>query len=1354
MVYVEALVGSYPSTEGFLFFLNTLILSAGIKPNLGVGFRRPGISPYIEYIVSFILPRTVSIPDTNPSSMSKYEQLPFATCADRSRLLVRAFEVMSTVISNYVIPPPFDKNAESQRQNPTLEEIRSYHNKMLKRENSILISRGDILNLSIETDVNIEDIESCIRDFREEMIDIPVSFPNQYYASDKQAVGARTSTVPRPKSPGFTLLSDILGGGLILKYLFLILVENSGPYGIHSLGEEVRAKMKALTLFLDSKPSFNDTKKYFQTKSYSPSKYQPPFKITSYSLVPPTLNQLDINNSDHYNLFCSPNDAILWREQAIALSLRILCLVASREDLFSRSINASSVPLTNGPKISFDLSRKFSAQRNNYNMRAVNVSRISNTLIAAAGSFPFNAASGLEPLPMIGQYVGYHSHENEIAERAVGIISYVARSVSPNIGIPALCGKLSDGPHRLARAFAQKLLYSDNSFKNEIVGVNHDCGDEEYIRPNKKGIRGVILDLLLSNLTAMSPNISQILLGLTNSSEKSGAQQQQGSSYISSDCLDAILHLLSDESFLLHPESTMLAARSFELIYRLYTYKNTSAKTMLRLREKNFWVVQCNKYFSNTELYNRDVTIIEIISDPGETSLRLRNNCVMHAFAWLIKCVALELHSLIGDDFSETSLDENIWPKPTQCRKLLEVLIGSSMSESMISRIMECLPLSGMDMDTKTSLIANRNAPSRDIIKSAKRSHAGPVEVFGKYELIDLVALSEIMQNATHEKKLEVTEWARNWNSYIAFMCSSSHIATAWSFLVSTIAISCDSIIVRGYGVEGTNIEQHHSFSRNGVMNLIISISQRLNTNTSLFPNSNQSEHTKTPADIKLGVAFPLSMSVLHLVQLFIEFDSYHSTIENNMTEISNMCVMIASCISSCSKADPSHNERAVILSSALVALFSWIKNNGGNEYFCASRTVPWREIFLETAIYLSHLAVNDRMNYDSKNSSYKTNAIALAAREGLSSIISFFEERTAPNSSSQSQYERDNSPSYFLLHLFEGRDGELRLSSLIGLIQTLEADIAWTLLSIAQCTYGTELLFHAGLPTALLSAVSNTKEAKSNHGSTRAERELYGSVDLNPPTFLFGHITLLSTMITTQNSNRRLAAEGAKFIRHHLTTFDYLLRTFPRHADLTEEFLRLLCLSTSVLQDKYSFGQQSNTKNLIESAFDTDLPLVERRVEDFVFHISSFPFPDKILPPFPTKLIQFEQSTIKNMQDNFVQVGLSWWDRIPKSDNQSTTLLRNPPFSTNSHDYGDTLFGNVNHSSEQTWSEEKYDFAIKAVSSLDDALIFLKNRLKASDAIINLDGIQLAKGIFRCVNTANVSLMNFQEIMIFWNNL
>lgn len=1359
MEHIESMHGSYPATEGLLFFLNALISSAGIKPNLGANFRRPGIAPYIEYIVSFVIPRTMSLTESNAlnnTSASKYTPLPFASPADRSRLMARALEVISAVICAYIIPPPPDQNTVSPAQKslpPTLEAVQLHHNAMMQSAELFgLAFHGGSVDLSSNEHINFEDVEASVRDFKEEWVSIPLLSSNDMYhsqvaMSDQRATGTRTVSVPRPKSPGFALLSDILSGGQILKYILLILVENNGSFGIHSLGEEWRAKAQAYSLFVDSKPSFNSLKEYFLQKNsaYNLSSSTP---TTPRSLVPPVLYQVIRNHSDYETNFCSPNDPILWRERALTLSLRILCAAAAREESFAKSVNASNIPLTVVPVLWFDSVSRSPTQRAGLNAHTVSVSRLSNTLIAAAGSTPFNSTPNMEPLPIIAQYVGYQSYEDELAIRAVGVLSYVAKSVSSKICVPALCGKSKDGPKHLAQAFARKLLTSHDPLKKNTF----PDGDQEITYSNKGGVRGVILDLVLSNLGSSQPNLSQILLGLhTNifASPIADATRNKGQADISvsSNCLDAILQLLSDDFFLLNPESAILAARAYQIIYYLCSSNagsKNSTSTMLKLRKENFWVNQCRKYFATTISQGESVSIIEIVclagADNVDPVVKHRNNHVMHAFAWLLKGVALELHSLMGVDFSQNSL-ENLRPQPTQCRKLLEFLFDSPESQSIISGIMLSLPLGDIEGSTQSSLIRNKSPPPREVIKASKRPLPGPFEVCGKYEVIDLHILSTLMQNENDEKKVAALEWGKNWNSYVSFVCSSFHLGTAWGLLVDTIAVSCDPIIVRGYGVEGTFNGQKRLLGRDGVVDLIISILQRFN----------QSNHHNPNAHIEPGIALPLSVAALRLVQLFIEFDQYDSTIENNMTDVANVCFLIASCIASCAKAGSAHDERAVILSSALVALFDWINANSRKEFSFPLSNKAWKETFLHAAIHLSRLAVNDNKKSNTHAMSNKSNSIALAAREGLASMICFFEDVANPDPSSLSRYDENSQPNNFLLRLFEGHDGENRLSALIGLVPTLEADIAWTLLSVAQSKYGTELLFHAGLPAALLTVANHDDHDMMNDpGNLSLERESYGSIEINPPPYLFGHVTLLCTMISAQDDNRRLAAEAAKFIRHHLSTFDRLLRNYPRNGDLTEKFLMLLSLIASALQVESNYMQASPVNgNLIERTFDKDLLLIEHRVEDFVFHISSFPFPTDFLSPLPTKLVELEQQKLDRSYKYQKTVENSWWGRLPHNETQSTISLPNPPLNCSSTS-GDTLFGSMDRSIENGWSEEKYTFAISAASSLESALIFLKHRLKSSNRmILSSAGISLAKGIFRCADLANVSLAKLKKL--FW---
>lgn len=1343
MEHIESMNGTYPATEGLLLYLCVLFSTAGREPNLGVKHRRPGTTPYIEYVVSFVLPRIISLTgtDSKVSSQKRSIPLPFSSPADKHRLLSRALEVISVVISGYIVPPPAPSTNPSST--PTLEAVQQHHNNMMEvAERLGLTYSEDIINLSDEKSYNLYNMEACIRDFRDERISIPLS--SSSYIGDQQTENIKTALVPRAKSPGFTLLAQILGGGNILKYLLLAITEHSGSFGINGLENEARAKIKALALFQDTKPNFSEYRRYAEimmdfehSRSYGEA---PPQVSPTLSLLkPPVLHMFSPRISSSDANFCLPNDAKLWRERSITLSLQILCSVAAREDAFSKSLNASPVPLTIVPVLRFVPARRSPAQHTGLEVYNISVSRLSSSLIEAAGSTPFNSSYLSEPLPAIAQFVGCKLNEEELAKRAVGILSYVAISAPPRVGVPALCGRAADGAERLAEAFSKRLFltYDYTSAYIQVDDDDDEAMDIKQIITNEKNhstqnssVCSIILDLLLSTLSSQSPNLSHVLLGFdTKNGLPYGTRDSQA--FESSNCLDAVLELVSDENFLLNPFSAHLAAKSYELIFRLCSGKagaKNQAITMSKLRKENFWFEQAEKYFTNTSM-------IEVIRDQSPVDLssrfQFRNSQIMHALAWLLKGMSLELHSLMGLDSSGSMEDNDLCPQPTQCRKLLDVVISSNDTNSIVYQILFSIPLGDFEGSAQAFLCATGTPPPREVVMASKRRLSGSIELTDRYQSVDLNTMLNLMQESNNDAKCNALRWAKRWNSYVSWTCASCHLSLAWGSVIDTVLSSCGSLVL-GYS---NNIEletkEGHLLDCNDVINLMQSILVRLGGGSNV---KDATAHESN--EMEAGCALPLAVAVLRLTEALVNMELTDSYSEEFLQNVGNVCLFIANSISVCGECGDEHDERAVILSSALVALFDWIQLNElkDSSYFCNEK--GQREAYLAAGVHLSKLSGRNLHNNMSTDVNFgKATAIVLAAREGLSSTICFFEGKD--------DHHLPNHPNNFLLYVFEGSDGEARLSRLIKLLNFTDSEIAWTLLSIAQCRYGSEILFQAGVPAALLAVVHNQSsnlDYLNGHNSIQSDRELYGSVEISPPSYLLGHLVLLSAMLSTLSDNRMLALEAAKYIQSHAKTMEHLLRMYPRSGDLTEKFLLVLSLVVSALSEnsfQFTHGDQSQgiQKNQIERALGNSLPLIERRVIDFGLHIASFPFPSSFLPPLPKALIDLERLILSRQRQVTVNVEKSWWDRLPQ-DEQKSVRLPNPPGRNNS--YSDTsLFSQNGNNIDHSWSEEKYSFSISAASSLELALIFLKRRLKSS-GLLAIDGIALAKGICRCTDIAN----------------
>jgi len=305
-------------------------------------------------------------------------------------------------------------------------------------------------------------------------------------------------------------------------------------------------------------------------------------------------------------------------------------------------------------------------------------------------------------------------------------------------------------------------------------------------------------------------------------------------------------------------------------------------------------------------------------------------------------------------------------------------------------------------------------------------------------------------------------------------------------------------------------------------------------------------------------------------------------------------------------------------------------------------------------------------------------------------------------------------------------------MGKFLTLITEYDPDICTTLYQqIAICKYGSPLLFQAGVSTELVEAA---RKATLHHPKEFYMTETYGAIQLDPPDYFESHLVLLTTMLSSsdlsQDNRRRLMKDATQFLTWSFPIGDKLLRSFPRNIGITRAYLFLFSLVAPVIscdtpQDKED-GELSN---------------LERRVTDFAYHIAAYPLPISVLPRLPKELLTLEQQ----QQQQLFQYGQitapanhCWWDSLTTSDREQLSLpypfASLPPTSyfggcNTSHSFAT----NTNHASN-SWTQEKYSYAIAAMKSLENVLLFLKQRVTSSSSWIRLDGISIAKGLCRCV--------------------
>jgi hypothetical protein len=291
-------MGYYPSTEGLLQLLTSLVIAAGCPSDLGQVTEpgkperlRPGSTPYIEYVVDFVLPRALG-------SRKADERLPFKAGVDSSRLVARALEVVEAVLTRYSIPLSPGKATP------------------------LALLRLPELVKSIMLPATGNDTKSFALDFHSKKNPVP-----------NGGIG-----VPRAKSAGFTILADILSASEsdLLRGLGLVLTQDGGCHGVYTVSgqRDFRYRM-AWAVYGDTAPSVATAKhKHVTVQSFQKQ-----------SLLQPLLPPIDVAGD-----LKDSSDSVHWRAKSIRASLRILAAAAAREEAF---VNALSSVATIVPVLQF-----------------------------------------------------------------------------------------------------------------------------------------------------------------------------------------------------------------------------------------------------------------------------------------------------------------------------------------------------------------------------------------------------------------------------------------------------------------------------------------------------------------------------------------------------------------------------------------------------------------------------------------------------------------------------------------------------------------------------------------------------------------------------------------------------------------------------------------------------------------------------------------------------------------------------------------------------------------------------------------------------------------------------------------
>ncbi len=1377
---IEYFLGTYPATEGLLLLIFSLVEKSGCPPDLGSQYRRAGASPYIEYITSFVLPRCIPL---SSDESTEHQPLYFATPEDLYRLVSRALGVLQAIICRYPVPSLMTlagRNLTSASQTftskATTNEFRTAtpplvaekdfaqvdddHLKELRAhfELEATDATGPYLpSLSLfELRLNDSDFVEALRDFQKGTYTCIPSYssvmryadtPSSSRIKDNYSNGTQNDR-SRPKSSGFTLLADILGGGSLLKRLLHVLVQDGNIAGLTLLEEAQDSTNQTQSLYksgflpnyeavkdftllqsrrggttfdkrgrIDGKSNEIDVARFRRNKVMEKN-----MLIFTTSLHPIRTN---IDRMDCCVTFVF-HDVLFWRLFSIDLTLRILCGAAKREAQFAKAIQGCGASLLNiTPVLKFG---------SHIETRIISsIYRISFLLQQAAGASPFNKSLSTEPLPVLAASLGYFPRTSDcykypnIASLALAMVTYCSKTIAPSsVFVGALCGR----DHGLGAWILNR------SFAVQIVGQGPSVLDQDRIF-----LISGMLDLILSSLLDKDvPALAYTLLGLDNKPSVLN-------------CFSAILQFLDGFDFPQSVMSASLASKCYEILYVLCKRKgNVSSHALELLRRKEFWERHITRLFSVNVIRKGDESqsLFEFItsnwsSHEGDVKAKLFDQIsIMHSCAFLLSGAALDLRSSSSNSENAESDHINQCGPVTTRRPvfhLMHVLFRTAYS--VVSRILRVIPLQQAQFHESFPV----GPALKDTFDSVTCPTPGPMSFESNFCSVDINQLNGKLSSYPNDLKVLAMNYARGWNHYALATAATVHLASALDCLVASYL--SNHVMQNGKPDDILVINNGFDPDWDDIVSLLNIILTRLSPSVALSSGDIfalttvdlSQDTTSSHWNLDPTSALPLSVAALRLVQLIINM----SMTEKRLIDLVKSCFLIATAISGCAASAASY-DRAGVLSCGLALLLPAYKSHLDFLDAASFRSdIDFDSIscaFLEAATFLSHLsAINCKeITTSLSKTDVKLDEISAAARAGLCVILSAFDA------------EINEGDISFLCKVFSTSEGHSNLVRLVNMLSYSRFEICWALTQIASCCGGANMLLNAGVSTALLSALASMK----TYGPTEVDGEIIdempfglGMVATDPPIGMLGQLQLLTTLMSAQPKNINLASDVGGFMQLHGTMFFHLLSSFPRNRNVTEAFLTCLAaMSSSICSDEHTgiskrgedvflrFDSNRVSGHALAPSVSCILGNASNRFErntiDFALHIASHPFPEVYLPKLSSKLRGMEIAQRKKFRQSEADVGKSWWDRVTSSG----LILSDPPVRDSIE-----LFKDGSHALRRDWRSDDYTASIVAAKSLEAALTFLCNITITSGSVtLSLNPVLLGKSLCRCILLSRVS--------------
>ena len=651
--FVEAKVGRYATTDGFLALVDAL-LQYGNPDSLGKGHRRPGILVYLEYIVQEVIskaPGRYYAPDENGD-------------AQRWQLQARGYQCLRTVLRNYpihIIHSPVAVNQNTSHGS----SLSSFSLPSSQSSSSVLIMglpatlpTGDILD---ERSVPRMLKEMIFHDF-DEQSELQVMYD---IYNNKTGVYEQISAA-RPKTAGFAVMTWLLSGDSLFESIFETLIDSSEDSdGSMNRIEDTQTTIGKILAVLSGTKCTTAQAVHGHHNNHQNIQWANQRRKKS-----------EIGRDLHLKCW-NDLDPSYWRQTAISAAIGLLYECSVREESFSDLVDKSNTLCAAGSGAVRLLT--LMPSDDSKLKKPVQLKPLSELLLS-------QRSSTKSPISLIAQYVKCRTTTDigrVLSVSSCFLIKHVASGRHAKEFAAALAVD-DDGLTRLRDGCVFSLGecgYSNVHGDMLIVPQGADSMFDVSKEAKKRllTIRDAVLQLIISTLFPTSIGLAHFLLGFEQGIYDRALNQRSSAMSdplqlmhdlpnlaldMPQNCLDIIIKLLSpiqqEYDFLSLVHTCPLQAKTcFEVLYRICAAPNTSAVALALLRKcpagthTNFFGRQLRNCLSRLEILSARETgdidrslVDDVILQQQEEMRRNELADVQQCTAWLLKICSIELHVL------------------------------------------------------------------------------------------------------------------------------------------------------------------------------------------------------------------------------------------------------------------------------------------------------------------------------------------------------------------------------------------------------------------------------------------------------------------------------------------------------------------------------------------------------------------------------------------------------------------------------------------------------------------------------------------------------------------------------------